>query len=307
MGFSLRRALAGAVAGGAGAVVELADNALKSAARDRELQMQFDRQKELMAIQEENAANRAQRTYELKDKRDTDKAARFGTFLSQTSAELKKEGIKPESAQGQARLASALTSGGYPAEGDKFFDNSIKLQQISSNEELRRAEQGIRLEMARSRRSGTADNSSTKAAEKQLADTIDGFAFKVKDRDGKFVDDDRALDEVRRLVDKGRRSGRSVEDINSSLLNFKPVFNAERSKNPSAAGDDIFRSAWTSIQAPKEKPSQGILSQALPVISQAPAQKKVTPGIFSGFGGSGNRPPLDTSSLGYSDADPMRD
>lgn len=307
MGFSLRRALAGAVAGGAGAVVELADSALKSAARDRELQMQFDRQKELMALQESNAEARAQRTYELKDKRDTDKAARFGTFLSQTSADLKKEGIKPESAQGQARLASALTSGGYPAEGDKFFDNSIKLQQISSNEELRRAEQGIRLEMARDRRSGTVDKSSAKAAEKQLSDTIEGFAFKVKDRDGKFVDDDRALDEVRRLVDKGRRSGRSVEDINSSLLNFKPVFNAERSKNPSAAGDDIFRSAWTSIQAPKEKPSQGILSQAAPVIAQQPAQKKVTPGIFSGFGGGGNRPQLDPEALGYSDVDPMRD
>ena len=82
------------------------------------------------------------------------------------------------------------------------------------------------------------------------------IAFKVKDRDGKFVDDDRALDEVRRLVDKGRRSGRSVEDINSSLLNFKPVFNAERSKSPSAAGDDIFRSAWASIQPPKEQPAQ---------------------------------------------------
>ena len=305
MGFSLRRALAGAVAGGAGAMVDLADNALKSAARDRELQMQFDRQKELMAIQEENAANRAQRTYELKDKRDTDKAARFGTFLSQTTADLKKEGVKPESAEGQARLASALTSGGYPAEGDKFFDNSIKLKQISSNEELRRAEQGIRLEMARDRRSGTVDKSSAKAAEKQLADTIDGFAFKVKDRDGKFVDDDRALDEVRRLVDKGRRSGRSVEDINSSLLNFKPVFNAERSKSPSAAGDDIFRSAWASIQPPKEQPAQA--AAPAPVIAQPPAQKKVTPGIFSGFGGNGNRPPLDPGSLGYSDVDPMRD
>lgn len=305
MGFSLRRALAGAVAGGAHAAVELADNAIRSAEHDRQRALEFDHQNKMMEMQAQNADARAQRAYEFKEKRETSKIERFGTFLSATTADLKKEGIKPESSEGQARIASALTAGGYPAEGDKYFDNSIKLTQIKSNEDLRKAEQGIRLEMARDRRSGTFDKSAAKGAEKQLADTVEGFAFKVKGRDGKLVDDDRALDEVRRLVDKGRRAGRSVEDINTSLLNFKPVFNAERSKNPSMGGDDIFRSAWVSLQPPKDSPPAQVQAAA-PAVQQ-PVPKKVTPGIFSGFGGTGNRPPLDTGLLGMGEVEPSRD
>lgn len=291
MGFSLRRALAGAVAGGAHAAVELADNAIKSAEHDRQRALEFDHQNKMMEMQAQNAEARAQRAYEFKEKRETSKIERFGTFLSATTADLKKEGIKPESSEGQARIASALTAGGYPAEGDKYFDNSIKLTQIKSNEDLRKAEQGIRLEMARDRRAGTVDKSATKEAEKRLQDTIDGFSFKTKDRDGKFVEDNEARNLVANIADKGRHAGKSADEMNSRLLALMPAFDAERREKPGAKGGDIFQSTWEKVNTkPAEKPAQPEVA----VVQPAAAEKKVTPSIFNN-GPSG--PKLDTANI----------
>lgn len=255
MGFSLSRALGGALIGASGTAAHLAEQGLKEEAKQRELAAQFEKQKELIAIQDENTRNRDQSAYDFKVKREKERADRFGEFLSSTIAEMKKEGIKPFSIDGQARISEALASKGYVAEADKYSDNAKGLAQIKSNEELRKAEQAIRLEMARDRRGATSDKESTKAAEKRLNDTIDGFSFELRGRDGsKQGVDDTAADEVRRIVDRQLRSGKSHDEINSSLMNFKSAFNAERASNPSAPGSALFRSTWEKIK-PQEPPA----------------------------------------------------
>lgn len=293
MGFSLRRALAGAVAGGAGAAVQLADNAIKAAEHDRQQADAFERQKELLRIHDENAIAREQRSFEFKEKYAAKKIERYSTFLSATTAELKKEGIKPESADGQARIAAALSSNGFPAEGDKYQDNYFKLMELKSKDTLARAEQGIRLEMARDRRAGSTDKESAKVAEKRLAETIDGFSFETRERDGKKGEpDNRAVDEVKRIVDRERRAGASVDDINSGLVKLKPAFNDERSKNPSAPGDEIFRSAWAQVVA-NDKPKDQAAPPKPTVVAPEPEKKRI-PGVPEKLFGGPDSVPAST-------------
>lgn len=303
MGFSLRRALAGAVAGGAHAAVELADHAIKSAEHDRRRALEFEQQNRLMETQAQNAEARARRAYEFKEKRETDKIERYGKFLSATTADLKKEGIKPESADGQARIAAALSTNGFPAEGDKYQDNYFKLLELKTKDEQRKAEQTIRLEMARDRRAGTAEKASTKAGaasskadEKELKETINSFAFKTKSREGGSEEDSTARDLVANIVDKGRSQGASAGEMNSRLLALKPAFNAERAEKPRANGADIFRSTWEKVNTkPADKPAQ-------PAVQPAAAERKVTPSIFNngpsrrGASGGWDSPPAQPAS-----------
>lgn len=260
MGFSLSRALAGAVMGAAHEVGEIADAHLKEAARTRELDDQYRRQLELAKQHDEMVAQRQARVEEMKTARENDRRKEVKSFMAQGLSVLKSEGLDSGSVAGQRRLSELAGSNGYLDYQDKFADNAIKLSQIESNADLKRAEMATRAETARLAREARAGDregridANTKQAVKELNNTIDGFVVERYDRDNHKVTDTSAADAVRAEADKLRNAGKSPSEINSALLNFKPLFNEQSVKNPGASGADLFSGAKSELQnrmAPK--------------------------------------------------------
>jgi len=167
MGFSLGRALAGALAGGAAAAGQVADQQILEATRQREADAQLARQRQLMIEQDELLANRAERVAATKNAYDEAKIGKVADFMKSGLTTLKADKIDPGSIVGQQRLAAMATENGHPELGDKFFDNAIKLGQIKSTEELRREEMKTRLITVGLAREAAADN---KASARELRD-----------------------------------------------------------------------------------------------------------------------------------------
>lgn len=276
MGFSLRRALAGAVAGGAHAAVELADNAIKSAEHDRQLQMQFDRQKELMAMQEESAVRREQHAYDMKEKLDSKKKEKVGKFMIDGLDALKKDGIDSGSIAGQRRLAEMAAASGHQDYADKFFDNAIKLEQIESTTELRKEEMRTRAETARLGREARAGNNNN--AER---DDERGFAFagqagariKLPSRDGKPVVFENGPAYLQGLYQEARDNDMTPKEarrlVNDTQLEITKGLKIN-SANPDAVAESavgIARRAWAPVSTPRQQPA------AAPIMQPAAPEK----------------------------------
>lgn len=286
MGFSLRRALAGAVAGGAHAAVELADHAIKSAEHDRQLQMQFERQKELMAMQEETANRREQHVYDMKEKLDTGKKEKVGKFMTEGLAALKTEKIDSGSVQGQRRLAEMAAANGHQDYADKFFDNAIRLEQIESTTELRKEEMRTRAETARLGRESRAGNSSKDDRDEERGFTFAGQAgarIKLPTRDGKSAVFENGPGYMQSLYQEAIDNNMTPKDarrlINDTQLEITKGLKIN-SANPDAVADgaiNIARRAWQPATA---KPAP---ASAEPVVAPAPPVEKprnYTPSAF---------------------------
>lgn len=290
MGFSLKRALAGAIVGGAHAVGEIADADLKEATRQRERDEAFERQKQLMEMQDENRMRRDQQVYELKEKRETEKAKRFGTFLSQVTSDLSKEGVKVGSAEGQARIGEALLKNGYPTEGDKFSDNAIRLGQIKSTEDLRREEIRARVETARLARAARESSRNDGGKEDERGFTFAGMAGQrivVPQRDGKPVKFDNGPGYLQQLYSEARENGMDPKDARRLVNDTQIAISSGIKLNPDDP-DDVATKALSvarKIWEPKKSdaPSQpSANAPAVPATAALPGQpaKKRTPGFF---------------------------
>lgn len=275
MGFSLRRALAGAVAGGAGAAVELADHAIKAAEVDRQKAQDFERQKELLAIQDENIIRREQRVYDMKERLDTSKKEKVGKFMVEGLAALKEEGIDSGSIKGQQRLAEMAAANGHQDYADKFFDNAIKLGQIESTTELRKEEMRTRAETARLGREARLGGNS-----KDDRDDERGFAFagqagariKLPARDGKPAVFENGPAYMQGLYQEARDNGMEPKEarrlINDTQLEITKGLKINPS-DPDAVAESaigIARRAWMPANP---KPAQS----AAPVVQPTPAEK----------------------------------
>ena len=144
MGFSLGRALAGAIVGGSAAVADIADKRIVEATRGREADAAMDRQRTLMQEQDALIGARAERVLAAKTAHEEKKLGKIGEFYKAGLATLAKEEVNPGSIEGQRRLASMAAENGHPELADKFFDNAIKLGQIESTAELKKAEMATR-------------------------------------------------------------------------------------------------------------------------------------------------------------------
>lgn len=287
MGFSLKRALAGAIVGGAHAAGEIADATLKEATRQRERDETFERQKQLMEMQDENRMRRDQQVYELKEKRETEKAKRFGTFLSQVTSDLSKEGVKIGTAEGQARIGEALLKNGYPAEGDKFSDNAIRLGQIKSTEDLRREEIRARVETARLARAARESSRNDGSKEDERGFTFAGMAGQrivVPQRDGKPVKFDNGPGYLQQLYSEARENGLDPKDARRLVNDTQIAISSGIKLNPDDPDDvatkalSVARKIWQTPSA-SEKPTAAPATTPAPVQSAAPAKKRI-PGFF---------------------------
>ena len=174
MGFSLARALAGAIAGGAGTTAEIADMQIKEAAVTRQREADFERQRQLMREQDEIMAAREQRVADTKLRMEKERRAEISGFMREQLDALKEQKIDPGSIAGQRALASAAAAAGHQDYADKFYDNAIKLGQIESVAESNRESRALRAqtaqmahEDARARRQESTDRKATEREEKE--------------------------------------------------------------------------------------------------------------------------------------------
>lgn len=306
MGFSLKRALAGAVMGAANAQVEIADANLKEAAEQRKLEEQFARQKELIAIQDENAMRREQSMISLKEEILNKRSEKDKLFLNEGLDALKKDGVNPGSIEGQRRLAEMAARNGNQNYADKFFDNAIRMGEIESKAELRKAEIATRLETARMAREARSSGSDDKEEARllTLAD-LAGKRVRVTDREGKTGSLAEASNQLQALALEAKDRGMATADIKRLLLDTSSLINLGIRENPNDPNKALFGAIEQQRRFNKwaPEPSQDKKSSAPPPppAPPVPVKKDVVPGVFSGFGGTGNRPPLDVGKLPLGD------
>ena len=174
MGFSLARALAGAIAGGAGTTAEIADMQIKEAAVTRQREADFELRRQLMREQDEIMAAREQRVADTKLRMEKERRAEISGFMREQLDALKEQKIDPGSIAGQRALASAAAAAGHQDYADKFYDNAIKLGQIESVAESNRESRALRAqtaqmahEDARARRQESTDRKASEREEKE--------------------------------------------------------------------------------------------------------------------------------------------
>lgn len=298
MGFSLKRALAGAIVGGAQAVGQIADARLREVEQDRVREENFARQQQLMQMQEEVAMRREQRVAEMKEVAEENKAKRIGGFMKDGVAKLRKEGLDPGSAAGQRRLAELALENNQPALGDKFFDNAIRIDQIEGQTELRKAEIAARAEVARLSRDGRGSRVSDEDKDYEKGFTYAGQAgarIMVPDREGKLVKFDNGPGYLQGLFTEAIDNGMTAKEARR-LVNDTQVAISRGVKaapgNPDGVALDAINHVRARMWAPvKEAPS----SAAPSVPTPAPAPKPYTQSVF---GSQSNRSGQNTGLLG---------
>lgn len=120
MGFSLKRALAGAVVGGAHAAGEVFDAQLKEQAANRSRELELERQKEMARYQDELTGDRENRRDEIKAARaekDQDKVARN---MSEIRSAVREKGLDPDKIDGLRYAAGLADERGYTSIADKY-------------------------------------------------------------------------------------------------------------------------------------------------------------------------------------------
>lgn len=198
MGFSLKRALLGAVVGGAHAAGEVFDAQLKEAATNRARELDLAKQKEFAGYQDELLSQREARKQEMLDKREADKRAIYTNIVKEQTAALKEKGIGIGSAEGQQAIAEAFISAGYPEFGDKFSDNAQKAREADDRKELKKIEMANLMATRSAARMASAE---ARAGRIELRRSED---FKMAD---KAYNDMLTDYEIPTFSDDGKRSG----------------------------------------------------------------------------------------------------
>lgn len=299
MGFSLARALAGAIAGGAGATAEIADMQIKEAAVTRQREADFERQRQLMREQDEIMAAREQRVADTKLRMEKERRAEISGFMREQLDALKEQKIDPGSIAGQRALASAAAAAGHQDYADKFYDNAIKLGQIESVAESNRESRALRAqtaqmarEDARARRQESTDRKASEREEKEELKRQNDIMRLGKfegqpDREGKapkFDATPRMIGVYREAMD----SGMSPDDAFGAALAVRKGIDLQLNKGVDfeTAADrsvGVVVSQWRqpAQSEPQQKPVAAQPSPAAP----APKEKKYIPSFVEKLSG----------------------
>ena len=299
MGFSLARALAGAIAGGAGATAEVADMQIKEAAVTRHREADFERQRQLMREQDEIMVAREQRVAETKLRMEKERRAEISGFMREQLDALKEQKIDPGSIAGQRALASAAAAAGHQDYADKFYDNAIKLGQIESVAESNRESRALRAqtaqmahEDARARRQESTDRKATEREEKEELKRQNelyrlGNISGQPDREGKSP----KFDATPRLIGVYREamgSGMSPDDAFGAALAVRKGIDLQLNKGVDfeTAADrsvGVVVSQWRqpAQNEPQQKPAAAQPTPVAPV----PKEKKYIPSFVEKLSG----------------------
>ena len=195
MGFSLSRALAGAVGGAAKAAGEIFDAQLKEEQVNRQREADLEKAKEVARFTDDLSAARERRADELKAARAREERSQLSTAVQDARAGLAEKGIKFGSPEGQFAVGEALLAAGYTEFGNKFFDNGSKMQDANNKHEEVKAKN----EANRLYRQSQADAKAAETDKKGVdlyKSGMDAFTRIIRDAEGKETGKDTAVRNV---------------------------------------------------------------------------------------------------------------
>ena len=265
MGFSLKRALAGAVVGGAHAAGEVFDAQLKEAAIDRARIADEERARRQAEYADQLLEQREARKQELLDRRETDKRKIYKDTVAEATASLKEKGIKIGSAEGQQAIAESFINAGYPEFGNTFADNAQRAREADDRKELKKIEMANLMETRRAAREARADareskeslkrSEDFKVADKQYNDILNDLEEKVLGDNGKPVGTDNTVKNwVRNNTWDLSRKDPYVAAKKAAELN--EMYNQVKEANPKASKYELTQIAeaeWKSRLKSGEK------------------------------------------------------
>lgn len=297
MGFSLRRALAGAVMGAAHAGVELADASLKQAAVDRANAEQFERQKELERLRDEALFNRQQRVDDMKEAKVKSGRKEISDIVATKVAELRDEGVDPHSAKGLLQIGSYLGEKGFDDHGQKYIERGIMLQRNDEAHEdrvdarkARSEDLKLRLAEVGARRGEANDAKAERAKERDIARYLPavrsvGAEMGYRGPDNKKVDfesgEQFAQTAYLEAIDAGLSPKKALEAVSKFGLASNTQFAQRPNEMRQIAAFNLEQLRATNYnQSPLAPPENSAATAVVPPAQPAAQPKRRTPGIF---------------------------
>lgn len=245
MGFSLKRALAGAVVGGAHAAGEVFDAQLKEAALERERQQQFERQKELQTHQADLLMDRENRRDELKAARADKEQEKIGKNMSEIRAAVRAKGLDPDKIEGLRYAAGLADEKGYTSIADKYRQRLETERSHAANEENKKLQIAAIAESRAARKRGEADADHEKDLRRltTYASRFDVPGFdednhKIVDKRGSNAAFNYGHDEI---VNKGRKPSAVFAELAELASRVDSLRNLP--EHAKAAPDVLFKTA----------------------------------------------------------------
>lgn len=244
MGFSLKRALAGAVSGAANAVSEIADLQLKEEAAARLRAQELADKRMLMGEENELLIQREQRVAEMKSKMLDTERSKIGEMVKQFAAEYKGKDIT--SPEGQRYLAGKFAQMGRTDLANIYEDNARAAEQTRNSHLDRQAQLRISAQNSRDNQDAIRQRREELQAAKDAAllekknntlfNQVRTLADRVgtRGRDGKFVRNDSGLAIGTEIANFALDSGKTHTQAAEFAQLAMSKFNDELQKNPNA-------------------------------------------------------------------------
>lgn len=241
MGFSLKRALAGAVAGSAHALGEIADLQLKEEAAARLRAQEVADKRMLMGEENELLLQREQRVAEMKSKMLDDERTSIGKKVVEFKAGYKGDITTPA---GQRYLAGKFGEIGRTDLANIYEDNARAAEQTRNSHLDRQAQLAISTQNSRDNRDAIRQRREEVQLAKDAAlnDKKNGVLFNqvkaladrvgTRDRDGKFIRNDSGLAIGTEIANFALDSGKTHTQAAEFAQNAMEQFNKELQKNP---------------------------------------------------------------------------
>lgn len=243
MGFSLKRALAGAVAGAANAVGEIADLQLKEAAAARLREQELADKRTLMGEENELLVQREKRVAEMKSKMLDDERTKIGGMVKEFKTGYKGDITTPA---GQRYLAGKFGEMGRTDLANIYEDNARAAEQTQNSHLDRQAQLRIAATNSRDNRDAIRQRREEVQAAKDAAliekknnmlfSQVRTLADRVGTRghDGKFIRNDSGLAIGTEIANFALDSGKTHTQAAEFAQNAMSRFNEELQKNPNA-------------------------------------------------------------------------
>lgn len=243
MGFSLKRALAGAVVGGAHAAGQVFDAQLAEAAKDRARELDLERAKEIAAFQADIAMDRENRRDEIKANRTKEDTKLVADNMREVRTAVREAGLDPDSVKGMKMAAGLADERGFTSIADKYRVRLETERSHLANEENRKL-QAEAVREARAGRLASAgkereDKSYAKFEKLVLNDINKDFEVTVlnphKD-DGSTVPDKSAIPTARNYALELYKQGVPPERISIEMNKLQDIMLNEHGLDPKIRG-----------------------------------------------------------------------
>lgn len=296
MGFSLSRALAGAVVGGAHAAGDVFSDQLAEAAKDRARVADEERAFRVAEHADSLVAAREARKQEMLDVKEKEKRKLYSDTVQGEIAALKEKGVAIGGVEGQTAIADAFAKAGYPEFANTYYDNAQKARDADDKKELRKIQLANAAATSAAARQGRTDAQEAKIEQRKAADEAKLFRY-AEGQGGRLQTFDTEANAFKpygaganyaaQIVHDGLAANKDHAEIREAVTKYVNVTDAAfrspayKGQDPSVVANKTlsdYRAKWLAPEKPvaEEKPS-GQSTQP-----PTAAEKKVIPPVFGG-------------------------